>query len=170
MIFSDLLSIDYDEGSNVIDRQLLALLLPDTPEEVRNVYAEHGRKDQFQSQYGALDIAKLSWSLVDITAADVRTVSINPNFSNWVGAVADRVSDFANLGWACIDTRKDVVNYWTSNETWLFPPVLLDGRLLGKGGGLHLMEGHTRVGVLCGLVNHQIVKGSSMHKIWRGSF
>jgi hypothetical protein len=49
------------------------------------------------------------------------------------------------------------------------PPVFLEGHLVGRGPGLHLVEGHTRIGLLAGLVDAGILGPDSVHCAWVGA-
>ena len=170
MKFPDLLALKYDPRSDVIDRGALAERLPDTPEVALEVYSDHGRKGDFQEQYEGIEISRLRWERVELTARDLLDCSIFPGFSEWVDTVAHRIEDFAQDGWSCIDVLPEVVKHWQEHRTWLVLPVFLDHSLIPQGEGLHIMEGHTRLGILRGLVDRGIVAASTRHWIWRGAF
>lgn len=168
MRFCDLLNLPYDSAAN-IDRDSLKRCLPDTPDDVlTQVYADHGRKDDFQSQYGELDITSLRWEKRAFSAAEIAASCYYNHFSNWMDAVEQRVAQFSTHGWACIDKRPDVVAYWQAHKTWLRFPVFIAGHLIGVPTSLRLVEGHTRVGLLRGLIKANVLPTSSPHEIWLG--
>jgi hypothetical protein len=66
-----------------------------------------------------------------------------------------------------IDLRPEVAEHWRKNGTWLEPPFFLDRALLKpNSNGLHLIEGHTRVGTLLGAMKYQFVKVAKLHTIF----
>jgi hypothetical protein len=71
-------------------------------------------------------------------------------------------------GWSCIDVRTEVVAHWQEHRTWLSPPVFLDGTLVGSENPYRLVEGHTRVAILKGLLEHGLIEPDSTHRIWYG--
>ncbi len=168
MRFCDLLNLPYDSAAN-IDRDSLKRCLPDTPDDVlTQVYADHGRKDDFQSQYGELDITSLRWEKRDFSAAEIAASCHYDRFDNWIDGVEQRVAQFSAQGWACIDTRPNVVAHWREHMTWLRLPVFIAGHLIGAPTPLRLVEGHTRVGLLRGLIKAGVLATSSQHEIWLG--
>jgi hypothetical protein len=169
MKFSDLLDLAYDEHSGRVNTYEIAMQLPDAPATVREVYSDHGRKDQFQAQYGPITISEITWAKVSVSASEIIECSIYHWFSNWTNNVARRPESFSKAGWHCIDVRPNIVDYWSKFRTWVEPPVVLDARLLGRPHGLHLMEGHTRIGILKGLISHGVLQSDSQHYIWLGA-
>ena len=72
--------------------------------------------------------------------------------------------------WDCIDTRQEVVKYWRENNTWLRKPIFINASLIKKDNKFHLVEGHTRVGILKGAVQNGILDIESTHEIWYGNY
>ncbi len=58
---------------------------------------------------------------------------------------------------------------WKTRQTWVRPPVMVERILLGLGDGLHLVEGHTRLGALRGQLQAGTVKEGTRHLVWVGS-
>ena len=169
MRFSDLLQMPFNPESDTVDLRAILSALPDTPEEVaRQVYSDHGRKEDFQSAYGRLEISAIEWKQVERPAAEICSASALPSFRQWFVNVGHRVERFEAEGWACIDVRRPVVSHWAEHATWVVPPVLILGDLMGSTG-LHLIEGHTRVGILAGLVRRRILSKNSGHVVWLGA-
>lgn len=168
MKFSELLSQEHN-SAGIIDAAGLTQRLPDTPLDViAQLYADHGRKHDFQSQYGALDIAALKWTNVARTAEELLECCNFAEFTHWMNSVAQRAVDFHGKGWSCVDSRKDVVKHWQTHQTWLRPPIFLAGEVMGNAVSLRLVEGHTRIGLLRGLVKAGVIEPSSRHEIWLG--
>lgn len=71
MKFCDLLRLPVNEAG-IIDAATLSRLLPDTPLDViEQVYVDHGRKHDFQAQYGALALEVLMWTKVARPASEL---------------------------------------------------------------------------------------------------
>lgn len=170
MRFADLLHQPYNKNTEIIDLVAIKRALPDTPDQVaRQVYADHGRKSTFQSFYAQLEIDQIAWTQVSLSARELVAAAMNPNFKQWFASVSARSSFFVEKGWRCIDVRQEVQEHWEGFGTWLVEPVLLDGQLVRSSSKLHLVEGHTRVGLLKGLTEQSIIEAESMHKVWLGS-
>ncbi|HCJ1237160.1 TPA: hypothetical protein NQO05_004909, partial [Escherichia coli] len=61
----------------------------------------------------------------------------------------------------------EIKAHWCNFGTWCEPPFFIDRALLKSNTtGLHLMEGHTRVGTLLGAVKYNFVKLANTHKIY----
>jgi hypothetical protein len=168
MQFSDLMDLPFDPRSDLIELDAVISALPNTPEAVaRQVFVDHGRKEEFQAAYGCLDISAIEWKQVKRPAVEICSASVLPLFRRWFEGVGHRPERFEAEGWACIDSRPAVVAHWAEHSTWITPPVLIYGELEG-GTGLRLIEGHTRVGLLAGLIKRQVLSGNSSHLIWLG--
>ncbi len=170
MKFSDLLTQPFNENTGIIDLKTILSVTPNTPEQVaQQFYSDHGRKENFQSLYGKLNIEKIQWSLTHLRAAELLNCSINKDFEPWVLSVSKRAQRFPEHGWRCIDSRKDVQMHWANFGTWAVKPVLLSGPLAHTKKDLHLVEGHTRIGTLKGLISQGIISINSTHEAWIGS-
>ena len=80
------------------------------------------------------------------------------------------MNKFEKEDFFCIDIREKVVNNWKIKKTWLRTPIFLDAKLLEKSNKLHLVEGHTRFGILKGLLLKKIIGKDSIHKVWFGEY
>lgn len=169
MKFCDLLSQAYNKETGIIYADPLRNLLPETPLEViEQVYSHHGRNDEFQGQYGELDLSSIVWGSEFLPAAEIIQASFYPGFTSWLRNVEARTSEFQERGWQCIDTRADVVKYWSKHKTWLRQPVLIQGLPPAIAGRMHLVEGHTRVALLSGLINAGVISPRSEHQVLVG--
>lgn len=169
MYYSDLLNIKRDRGDKVSIVALRSLELKIPDDVLEQFCSDHATKNEFQEQYGQLNLEKISWELRSFKAGDLVLVNIYHRFRNWTKNVELRLQHFDSDSWNCIDTRKAVIDHWTTNRTWLRPPILLDGLHFDLPGQLHLVEGHTRIGILRGLVLQGIVSADSMHEAWIGT-
>ena len=122
----------------------------------------------FQKQYEDLELTSITWNLTTFPAKEIIEATFYPYFMSYFRSVEARPLKFSKRGWQCIDIRKDVIAHWSTHQTWLSPPVFIQGLPPAVGGKLHLMEGHTRVALLRGLVNYGILSNLSHHKILLG--
>ena len=170
MLFSKLKELSYDKDSDRINVESIVEILPVCPIEIINdIYADHGRKAEFQAEYGNVDISKLHWKLMEFTGKELIESSIIPEFLQWVLTCKKKLNDFNTDGWECISNIKTIEDSWNTNKTWLKPPYFFDPNVLAiSKNNLHLVEGHTRLGILMGLINKKIVSPTMTHKVWLG--
>ncbi len=169
MLFSDLLNLPYDQNTGVIETSDIIDCLVDTPVAiVSDLFSDHGRRTDFQSMYGHLEISAINWTLVSLPAHAICLASINEDFRKWFEGVANRASNFESDGWQCIDVREDVIKYWSQHMTWMRPPIFFEGSVVSSDKELHLVEGHTRLGLLSGLVARSVIDDQSLHNLWVG--
>lgn len=170
MKFRDLLDLPYNEKNGIIELEAILEVLPNTPlEVVKQVYQDHGRNGEHQKEYGELDIGSLAWEKKRITAADIQPCFMLSRFSEWPYRVSQRLDQFEKMGWRCIDVRENVWRHWEEHQTWVMEPVFVHRGLVGTEEGMHLVEGHTRVGVLRGLLSRSLISASSFHGVWYGA-
>lgn len=168
MKFSQLLGLPFGQDG-VIDLAAILEALPKTPPEVAKQFlADHGRKSSFQDQYASLDLGLVKWSLEEVDACSLLGASIDSRNIRWFESVGKRTEDFYVKSWDCVDSRKTVCQHWANSQTWIVPPVLLESIEPSTSNRLHLVEGHTRIGLLAGLVQRAIVPSNSRHKAWVG--
>lgn len=170
MLFRNLLELDFNKNTGVIDRDQISKILHKTPPDVLEMYCFHGRKDEFQEQYSDINIGNLNWRISSCYAYDILKCSLYSEFVEWVNSVSERLNNFDTIGWSCIHHDSDIVNNWKTHKTWISPPIFLDGGIISNSCNFHLMEGHSRFGILKGLINNQIIKSNSKHFIWKGKF
>ena len=170
MLFNELEGLPYDKNTDRINIESIVEILPKCPIEIINdIYADHGRKDAFQTQYGNIDISELHWEIIAIKGIDLIDFTLNKDFSQWVTTCENRLDKFADDEWGCISTIKNIQESWKTNKTWLRPPYFFDSNVLDlTQNKLHLVEGHTRLGILMGLINKKIVSPTMTHKVWLG--
>ncbi len=169
MLFRDILTLPFDVQSGIVRLDEILVRIPDLPGEVAHqLIAQHGRKSEFQDQFGHLELGSIRWSKESIAGVDLAESSHFQGFDRWYKAVGHRAFMVASKGWRCIDSRQAIVEHWEQHLTWITPPVLIDGALVGRPSRFHLMEGHTRVGLLAGLVEVGIIDGLMTHDVWVG--
>jgi hypothetical protein len=170
MLFSDLLKFEVEYGHRIPLEDLEQFNLKVPQYVLEQFYSDHGSKYEFQDQYGHLDISSLKWVCKQLPASELISASIYSRFEDRVISVSNWVKNFEGESWNSIDTRKNVIEHWTKHKTWLRIPIFLDGNLLDKQKKIHLVEGHTRLGALRGLVKMSILPKNSLHKIWYGYY
>ena len=111
---------------------------------VRQWLWEHGSREEFLVDYGQLDLAAVHWSLELLPARLLATLPTGPSDGNCIEAFAAHPEHW--VGIRSVHVREG----WDKRGTWIVPPVLLDATLLSDRGGLQVVEGRTRVGVLRG--------------------
>ena len=170
MRFRNLTRLEYDYSGRIQANELTRLL-PATPDDVlHDLYAEHGRNGEFQDLYGNWNLCRISWREVHLNAVVLCDASMNPSFRRWYEAVKERpISGYETGGWSVIDTREDVVAHWARHRTWKRAPICVDKSLIPTQKTVHLVEGHTRMGTLNGLVQIGAIQENSEHRIWLGS-
>lgn len=169
MRFFELLELPFD-SSGTIELDALERLLPSTPRQVlKSIYSDHGRKDDFQNQYSSVQISELSWGRHFLQAREILEATMHEGFAKWHDdAMNNRVALFHEEGWSCIDTRAPIIKSWSETGTWLEPPFFLADNA-SPTESLHLVEGHSRRGILKALVGAGIVDPESQHEVWVGS-
>ena len=84
MKFVELMNLPCDPQTDTIDMEALGLALPDTPLDVREqVLSDHGRKSDFQEQYGHIDLATLRWHCIELPAVEIIRCTVFPRHSTW---------------------------------------------------------------------------------------
>jgi hypothetical protein len=148
---------------------LKSLQLP-IPEDVLEQFLfDHGTKGEFQLQYGNIDLHGLRWELMSIQAAEILGCSVYPEFGRWIETVAGRTRVVPQEGWRAVQLPPGAAQHWQSCGTWIRPPVMLQGEVLKSNRTLHLVEGHTRIGALLGLIQSEALPSSSIHLVWVGN-
>jgi len=165
LIFKDLLDIEHDNAGNINLEKLISLL-PPTPEDViEQFYVDHGRKEELQEQYSDLNIGNIHWQERLLGFDEIRTLNVYPEFDNWVKTCKCRSKVVSvNNDWSKIQNSLEITSYWEQNHTWVRAPIILEG----INSKLSLVEGHTRLGALLGLVESGMVNKCSQHKVWVG--
>lgn len=169
--FSDLKNINFPtfETESSIKR-LQNEYKVDVPESViEQFYIDHSDKHEFQKLYGAIDLNSIEWQLVEIPTNKILNLGSAATHPDYIFEVSEDASHYDEIGDSAIDCREDVLEHWKQHGTWMTPPIFIKGEVLGKPEiDLHLVEGHTRVGCLCGLKNYQVIDVAKVHKVYLG--
>ena len=127
---------------------------------IDEVLVKNGERYYHRDLFGHIAIDAVEWHLEERTAEELaaafhhadktrpETVALNPD--------EYRVHKGFEL--------------WTDDGTWSVCPVFADGALLnpdcGVHGGLVLVEGHTRLGLLRGYLERGDISAESKHRCW----
>lgn len=168
-LYSDLLCLKPDAGGRLPIELLRPLGLPIPDDVLEQFCSDHATNCDFQEQYGHLNLRIMSWQLQELRASQIAKATVFEEFRRWTSGVTNRLRHFEEDGWSCIDVRPNVVEHWREHRTWIRPPVFLAGELVGRGPDLHLVEGHTRFGVLIGLLQAGALSAESIHRAWVGT-
>ncbi|MFG3499375.1 hypothetical protein [Streptomyces sp. NPDC047928] len=138
----------------------LAALLHWPDDVLRDFLFDHGDNGHFLDDYGDVDLCAITWGLETIPAAAFTTM---PTGESDAGCIESYAAD--PVYWVKV-RPPEVGRYWEEHGTWLRPPLLIDRRLLAPAdSGLQVLEGRTRVGVLCGRLREQL-RVAPRHQAW----
>ena len=171
MRFSQLLQLPYEARTDKIYISELLDRLPNFPQEIlRDFLADHGRKDDFQEQYAHIDLLRIKWLEQRVAAENLIECALFGRFMPRFAAVTARPDSWSEKGWGCVDPREQVINYWRKHKTWQRKPIFLNGALMFSEKDYYLVEGHTRLGLLKGLIGSNVVSRKASHSIWFGCY
>jgi hypothetical protein len=169
MRFRQLLHLRRDRTGEMVPMDVLCSLRLPMPEDVlEQVLHDHGIKPEFQKQYGHLDLTQLSWHQEELRADTLVPSSVYIRYSGYVDDIADRLRRVARHGWSDVHLPHGAAEHWQRSKTWMRAPVFLNGSLIGSDRSLHLVEGHTRLGALRGLLETGLIRPDSTHTSWVG--
>lgn len=133
---------------------------------VKQFLFDHGATSEFIKLYGHLDLNGIVWELRTVQASELVAASHYAGFTR-VEEVAGHPHYTLKLYRSpeLLALRPDP---WTN--TWAEPPIFIEGALRRpRQRQLHLVEGHTRLGVLQGLLMLGEVAADSVHEAFIGS-
>lgn len=133
-------------------------------EVVRQWLYEHLLWGEFLTDYAALDLSTVAWSLQDVHATAFLSMTS--------GSSDDYLTEFSKnpdyYRERFTVQRPATREAWEQQGTWLVPPLLLDLACLdGAEGVLQVVEGRTRVGILQGRVRDGLYV-AGQHAAWVG--
>ncbi len=121
---------------------------------------DHGNKPVFVEQYGHLELERVGWTLDELPASEFAQAS----------AYRDWLDDYERDPAVWIAKRSpEERRRWAEAGTWITPPLLIDSSLLEPpGAGLHVLEGHTRIGILRGRLAACTAAPDETHAVFVG--
>lgn len=172
MFYSDLPKIF---GPNPLDNEEkgIALLRDqygiEAPEQIfKQIYCGLCTEPAFQDLYGHLNLKSLKWDLVRLQTSEFTQLGGNATFPPFMLEISEDFNTYGNH--FCIDAREEVAEHWFKYGTWDEPPMFIERSLVSSGeSGLHLMEGHKRLGTLLGAIKYGFVQLAESHEIYMAS-
>jgi hypothetical protein len=111
----------------------------------------------------SVDWARVSWELAEFSGVALRHMRVDREYQHALDEARDRATQFG-----IVDEREEVANHWRDAKSWVVPPVVVSGDLLGGGAGFELLVGYTRLGNLLGMLDREEVPESQKHLVWVG--
>jgi hypothetical protein len=134
------------------------------PQEVfTQLFFEEATNEGFAAMVRAVDWGRVRWELEELSGIALRHVRVDRGYQHALDEARDRATQFG-----IVDERQEVVDHWRDAKSWIVPPVIVAGELLGGGSGLELLVGYTRLGNLLGLLDRQEVSEVKKHLVWVG--
>lgn len=123
------------------DPTVAALRWPD--DVLEQFLFDHGDNTAFVDDYNTIDLHTITWQLETIPTAHFTGM---PTGGSDEGCIENYAKN--PVHWVTVRPPQ-VALHWEKHGTWLRPPLLIERRLLDPDtGGLQVLEGRTRVGVL----------------------
>jgi hypothetical protein len=134
------------------------------PQEVfSQLFHEEANNEDFAAIVRAVDWGRVRWELEELSGIALRHIRVDRGYQHALDEARDRATQFG-----IVDERQDVVDHWRDAKSWIVPPVVVSGELLGGGSGFELLVGYTRLGNLLGLLDRQEVSEVQKHLVWVG--
>jgi len=111
----------------------------------------------------AVDWGRVSWELHEMPGVALRHLRVDREYQHALDEARDRATQFG-----IVDQREEVVSHWKEAKSWVVPPVVVSGDLLGGDAGFELLVGYTRLGNLLGMLDREEVKEAQKHLVWVG--
>lgn len=146
MHFEEIMHFRRTSAGSVPLEILQALELPMPADVLEQFVFDHGANEEFQKQYSHLNLHTLQWDLISAETKDILTCSVYPHFIGWMETATSRTRVVPFDGWNDVLLPPGAAQYWRDHGTWMRPPIIITGDLVGSDSALHLAEGHTRVG------------------------
>ena len=137
------------------------------PQEVfTQLFHEESNNEDFAVVVRSIDWGRVNWELQEMSGIALRHMRVAREYQH----ALDEARDYA-VSYGIVDDRGEVVSHWQEAKSWLVPPVVVSGDLLGGGGsGYELLVGYTRLGNLLGMLDREEVKEPQKHLVWVGRF
>jgi len=125
-------------------------------------HAEANNAD-FAGLVRAVDWGRVRWGLTEFSGVALRQMLVDRRFQRAVDEARQRAEQFRIR-----DDRPAVVAHWQDAGTWIVPPVIAAGDVLGSSVGYELLVGCTRLGNLLGLLDREEIPEAQRHLLWVG--
>jgi hypothetical protein len=111
----------------------------------------------------AVDLSEVAWVQDERCGVAQRQVFVDRAFQP---AVDEAYRDI--LDESFIHERSDVVESWRENGTWIEPPILLAGEVLGSPVPNYLLVGSPRLGCLLAFLDQGVFAETARHRVCVG--
>jgi hypothetical protein len=111
----------------------------------------------------ALSWGRVRWELEEFSGTALRQVRVDRVYQHALDEARDRATRFG-----IVDDRVEVVEHWRDAHSWMVPPVMVAGDVLGTNIGYELLVGVTRFGNLLGLLDRQEIPEVVRQLVWVG--
>jgi hypothetical protein len=134
------------------------------PQEVfTQLFSEEANSEDFAVIVRAVDWGRVRWELEEMSGVALRHLRVDRGYQHALDEARDRATQFG-----IVDEREDVVSHWKEAKSWVVPPVIVSGDLLGGGAGFELLVGYTRLGNLLGMLDREEATEANKHLVWVG--
>jgi hypothetical protein len=127
------------------------------------LFREEDSNESFSVTLRTIDWGSVAWEQRDLSGVALRRVRVPESRAESLGEARDVATQYG-----IVDNREEVSNHWRDVKTWLVPPIVVSGDLLGGGAGFELLVGNTRLGNLLGLLDREEVAEAQGHLVWVG--
>lgn len=111
-----------------------------------------------------IDFSQITWEQEERSGVALRQVCVERAFQEAADEAHREVVDND-----LIHEREDVIASWQQMGTWIEPPILLSGTVLGTAIRYYLLVGSTRLGCLRAFLDQGLVTESARHQVWIGN-
>lgn len=133
------------------------------PQEVfMQLFHEEAKNEDFAVIERSIDWGRVRWELEEFSGVALRHIRVDRAFQ----LALDEARDHA-VCYGVVDEGEEVVAHWKEAKSWMMPPVLIAGDLLGSAG-FELLAGFTRLGNLLGILDREEIPEVQKHLVWVG--
>jgi hypothetical protein len=126
-------------------------------------FHENALDADFAAILRAIDWGRVRWELEAFSGIALRHVRVDRGYQYALDEARDRATQFGIR-----DDRTEVLDHWRDAQSWLAPPVMVSGDVMGTNIGYELLVGVTRLGNLLGALDRQDVAEVQTHLVWTG--
>lgn len=127
------------------------------------LFHEEATNADFAVIVRSVDWGKVTWELQEFSGVALRQVRVDRGFQYAVDEARERTAQFG-----IADDREEVIQNWVDAESWIVPPVMVGGNVIGSNVGYELLVGYTRLGNLLGLLDREEIAEAKRHLVWIG--
>ena len=111
----------------------------------------------------AVDWAQIRWAQETLSGHQLCAVHVDRQFDHAVDEAYR-----STIEYGITDDRPAVVEGWARQRTWMEPPILVTGEVIGTDYRHVLLVGNSRIGNLWGLLGRGELSHEQTHPVWIG--